>query len=108
MALSLSDLPDDPAALKAMVLALSRKAVDVEAENAELKALNASANERIERLNSILKALERGSFGQRSEKLKAGALDSDQQAFVFEEIQTGLAEIQAPLEKKAKAGVSAR
>ena len=87
-----------------MVLALSRKAVDVEAENAELKALNASANERIERLNSILKALERGSFGQRSEKLKAGALDSDQQAFVFEEIQTGLAEIQAPLEKKTKAG----
>ena len=104
MALSASDLPDDPAALKAMVLALSRKAIDVEAEVAELKALNATANERIERLNAILRALERGHFGQRSEKLKAGVLDSEQHAFVFEEIQTGLAEIQAPLEKKAKAG----
>lgn len=99
MALSASELPDDVAALKAMVLALSQKTGEAEAEVAELKALNAAANERIERLNSILKALERGRFGQRSEKL-----NSEQQAFVFEEIQTGLAEIKAPLDKKAKAG----
>ena len=104
MVLAAPELPDDVAALKAMVLALSRKAVDFEAENTELKALNAAANERIERLNAILKTLERGSFGPRSEKLKPGALDSEQHAFVFEEIQTGLAEIQAPLEKKAKTG----
>ena len=104
MVLAAPELPDDVAALKAMVLALSRKAVDVEAEVAELKALNATANERIERLNAILKTLERGRFGQSSEKLKPGALDSEQHAFVFEEIQTGLAGIKAPLEKKAKTG----
>jgi transposase len=100
MVLAASDLPDDVAALKAMVRA-------AHAEVAELKAINDTANERIERLTSILKMLERGRFGRRSEKLKPGALDDEQHVFVFEEVQTGLAEIAAPLEKKTETGTRA-
>ena len=95
MVLAAPDLPDDVAALKAMVL-------EVRAEVAELKSINATANERIARLNSIIKMLERGRFGTRSEKLKPGDLTDEQHAFVFEEVQTGLAEIAVPLEKKTK------
>ncbi|MDE2075387.1 MAG: IS66 family transposase [Alphaproteobacteria bacterium] len=97
MILAAPDLPDDVAALKAMVL-------EVRAEVAELKSINATANERIARLNSIIKMLERGRFGTRSEKLKPGGLNDEQHAFVFEELETGLAEIAEPLEKKTRTG----
>jgi transposase len=104
MVLAAPDLPDDVAALKAMVLALSRETKEVQAEVAELKSLNATANERIARLNAIIKMLERGRYGARSEKLKRDGLNDEQHTFVFEEVLTGLAEINAPLEKKAKTG----
>ncbi|MGO9392297.1 IS66 family transposase [Rhodoblastus sp.] len=100
-------LPDDVDALKALVRAMAEKAARAEAlesENRDLKALNAEADERIARLTSILKALERNRFGKRSEKLGAAAKD-EQQAFVFEEIETGIAEIKAGLDK---AGGSAK
>lgn len=102
MILAAPDLPDDVDALKALVLALQEKSVRRDAEVAELTALHATANERIERLTSILKALERGRFGPRSEKFKRDALNNEQRAFVFEELQTGLGELKAPLEKKAR------
>ncbi len=95
-------LPDDIDALKAMVLAMVEKAARaeaLEAENADLKALNATAAERIARLTSILKALERARFGKRSEKLDSDAAGDEQQAFVFDEIETGIAAIQAQLDK---------
>jgi transposase len=98
-----SKLPDDVDALKAMVLAATEKAARaeaLEAEVADLKALNASADERIARLTSILKALERARFGRRSEKLGSNALDKEQSAFVFDEIETGIAAIQAELDKR--------
>ncbi len=66
----------------------------------DLKALNASAEERIAPLTSILKTLERARFGRRSEKLGATSLDDEQAAFVFDEIQTGLGAIQAELDKR--------
>ena len=94
-------LPDDVDALKALVRAMAEKvacAESLESENRDLKALNAAADERIARLTSILKALERNRFGKRSEKLGAGAA-AEQQAFVFEEIETGIAEIKASLDK---------
>ncbi len=59
------DLPDNVDALKAMVLAMAEKAARaevLESELADLKALNASAEERIARLTSILKTLERARF----------------------------------------------
>ena len=65
-------LPDDVEALKAMVLAMAEKAARADAlasEVADLKARNADADERIERLTQILKAFDRARFGRRSEKL---------------------------------------
>src|ERR1700722_8147713 len=104
MAMPGSKLPDDVDALKAMVLAMTEKAARVEAletEVADLKALNASAEERIARLTSFLKALERARFGRRSEKLGSNAFDDQQSAFVFDEIETGIAAIQAQVDKLA-------
>ncbi len=53
------------------------------------------AKAEIARLTSILKTLRRGRFGKSSEKL--GADDAEQQSFVFEEVETGLEEINARL-----------
>ena len=103
-------LPDDVDALKALVRAMADKAARadaLESENRDLKALNGAAEERIARLTSILKALERNRFGKRSEKLGAGAAD-EQRAFVFEEIETGIAEIKAGLDKAVGAGKQKR
>jgi len=103
-------LPDDVDALKALVFAMTEKVARIEAletENRDLKALNAAADERIARLTSILKALERNHFGKRSEKLGAQGA-GQQQAFVFEEIETGIAEIKAGLDKADGAGKQKR
>ena len=61
MVFAAPDLPDDVDALKAMVLALSRKAVLADVEIAQLKTLNATADERNARLTSIIKMLERAA-----------------------------------------------
>lgn len=92
------ELPDDVEALKAMVLAMAEKAARVEAlekQVDDLEARNADADERIERLTQILKAFDRARFGRRSEKLAATSVDDEQHAFVFEEIETGIAAIRA-------------
>ncbi len=47
---------------KAMVLAMAEKTDALKSEVADLQALNASAEERIARLTSILKTLERARF----------------------------------------------
>jgi transposase len=97
-------LPDDVETLKAMVLAMAEKAARVDAldsEVADLKARNADADERIERLTQILKAFDRARFGRRSEKLGFPGIDEEQQAFVFEEIETGIAAIRAQVNKGA-------
>lgn len=80
-----ADLPDDPETLKAMLLA-------AQGEIAHLKAVNADAETRMERLTSLLKTLERARYGRRSE-----TLDPEQHAFVFEDIETGVAAIEATL-----------
>jgi transposase len=95
-------LPDDVDALKAMIIALAGKAARadaLEADIAVLRATNATADERIARLTSILKMLERAWYGKRSERLGVAALDGEQYAFVFEQIESGLAELEASLEK---------
>src|ERR1043166_192773 len=84
------ELPDDIETLRAMVLA-------ARAETAQLRAANAEAEVRIERLHALLKTLERGRYGRRSE-----ALDPDQHEFAFEEIQTGLGAIEATLDAATK------
>jgi transposase len=96
------ELPDDVEALKAMVLAMAAKAARVEAlekQVDDLEARNADADERIERLTQILKAFDRARFGRRSEKLGSSTVDDEQHAFVFEEIETGIATIKAQVTK---------
>ncbi|MER8747507.1 IS66 family transposase [Mesorhizobium sp. M1004] len=101
-------LPDDVDALKAMVVAMAEKAAgleelnaDLEAHNTHLELVNKSAEERIARLTAVVKMLERSRFGSRSERLRAGALSEEQYALVFDEIETGVAAIQAQMEKSA-------
>lgn len=90
----LHDLPDDPAALKAMLAGMRRSNVSLEAEVAALKAASADAQARIERLQLLLKTIRRATYGRSSEKL-----DDSQYAFAFEEVQTGIAAVEAGLEK---------
>lgn len=85
-----------------MVLAMAEKAARadaLESEVADLKASNADADARIERLTQILKAFDRARFGRRSEKLGSANGDVERQAFVFEEIETGIAAIKARVSK---------
>lgn len=92
------DLPNDVKTLKAMVLAMAEKAARadaLESEVADLKARNADADERIARLTQILEAFDRARFDRRSEKLGSADGDDEQQTFVFEEIETGIAAIKA-------------
>ena len=89
----LHDLPDDPAALKAMISDIRRSNSSLEAEVAALKAASADAQARIERLQLLLKTIQRATYGRSSEKL-----DDSQYAFAFEEVQTGLAAVEARLE----------
>jgi transposase len=105
-----SQLPDDIDALKAMIAAMAEERLqlearngelearnsDLEASNTHLEAVNKTAAQRIARLTEILKELRRARYGRRSERLS-----EDQFAFVFEEIQIGIAAAEAEL---AKAG----
>lgn len=101
-----SALPDDIDTLKAMLIAaaaredeLQAQAGQLQTETATLKAeivrmaaINERAEERVANLHTIIKQLERARFGRSSEKL-----DGDQQAFAFDEVQTGLGMIEAEL-----------
>ncbi|WP_439371730.1 IS66 family transposase [Bradyrhizobium sp. DASA03120] len=104
-------LPNDVETLKAMVLAMAKKAARadaLESEVADLKARNADADARIERLTQILKAFDRARFGRRSEKLGSASGDDEQQAFVFEEIESGIAAIKAQVSKGREQADGAR
>ena len=105
------ELPDDVEALKAMVRAMAEKAARVEAlekQVDDLEARTADADERIERLTQILKAFDRARFGRRSEKLASSTVDDEQHAFVFEEIETGIAAIKALVTKGRESADSKR
>ena len=105
-----SHLPDDVGALKAMIAAMAQERLqlearngelearnsDLEASNTQLEAINKTAAQRIARLTETLKELRRARYGKRSERLS-----EDQYAFVFEELQIGIAAVEAEL---AKAG----
>ncbi len=90
-------LPDDAESLKALVLAMAAKAASAETELQDLKIAKASADERIARLTSILKKFLRERHGRKSEKL--GSDGNEQQSFVFEEIETGIAAVEAQADK---------
>lgn len=90
MTQGLAELPEDVETLRAMVLANR-------VEIAALQLAKAEADRRTERLQALLKALNRARYGRRSETLEA-----DQHAFVFEDIQTGLEAIEAQLDEAQK------
>ncbi|MCW5720432.1 MAG: transposase, partial [Devosia sp.] len=94
-------LPDDIDALKAMIAA-------AHAEIAELKVINATADERIARLTSIVAMLQRAQYGTRSERLRHDPLNDEQMAFVFDEIETGIEQIKAGLEARDRNSAAPR
>jgi transposase len=109
------ELPDNVDELKRLTLAITARAeadaqaarsevLKLKAEIGDLADANATAKIEIARLTSILKTLQRGRFGKRSEKL--GADEDEQQSFAFEEVETGLEEIGA--RRAAKAGAKPR
>ena len=119
---ALDNLPDDPETLKAMLAELlsaninlqsSQAALEakvtalhaantdmqsvqtaLEAQVAALHAANVDRQTRIERLQLLLRTIQRATYGKSSEKL-----DDSQYAFAFEEVQTALGEIEAQLER---------
>ncbi|HTR14637.1 MAG TPA: IS66 family transposase [Roseiarcus sp.] len=106
------ELPDDIDELKALTLANAARAeaeaqaargeiLKLKAEVSDLAETNAAAKVEIARLTSMLKSLQRGHFGKKSEKLGSDA--DEQQSFAFEEVETGLEEIGARLAAKAGA-----
>ncbi|RWR04034.1 IS66 family transposase, partial [Paenirhodobacter populi] len=101
-------LPDDMDLLKSMIREMAAKAVRTEGLEREIEALkvsNAAAEDRIRELTAILKAFDRSRFGRRSEKLGAMSEDDEaQQAFVFEEIEIGIAALQAQVGNGRPAG----
>lgn len=111
MDLHAPNLPDDIDTLKAMILAMAREQAVNEArlaaaaaEVARLEAVEKTANERIANLTAILNVLQRTQYGKRSERLRPGAfgaVNDDQVSFAFEEVETGLSEIQSELGRAA-------
>lgn len=106
MAMAAAELPDDVDALKAMVVAMVEERARIEARNAHLQArnvhletVNKTADERILELTAIVKMLERARFGTRSERLRGEQPSDEQIAFVFDEIETGVAALEAELER---------
>ena len=93
------ELPDDVDQLKALALGAMSQTLNLTAKVEDLTQTNAAAKAEIDRLTSIIKTLRRDRFGKRSEKL--GADEAEQQSFVFEEVETGLAAIDARLTAKA-------
>ena len=101
MTVAVAELPDDIDALKAMVVAMAEERGLLEARTRHLQAANKTADERIATLTAIIKMLERSRYGTRSERLRSDALSDEQQAFVFDEINTGMSAIEAELESAA-------
>ena len=57
---------------------------------------------RVAELTAIVKTFERMLYGTRTERLRGERLDDEQIDFVFDEIETGVAAIDAELETAAK------
>lgn len=99
-----TDLPDDPDALRAMIIAAHSEiaARDVAISEREdriagLETAGTEAEAEIARLNAIIAAFQRHRFGTRSEQL-----DEDQLQLAFEELDAALGRVKASLDVAAK------
>ena len=113
MTTPVAELPTTLAEAHALILGLAAERAAVEAENsriasematltaanADLAAVNQTADARIVELTAIVKMLERTLYGTRSERLRSDTPSDEQIAFVFDEIATGVAAIEAELAK---------
>lgn len=90
--LNAADLPDDVAALKAMLIA-------AQAREAGKDAQIVRKDERIERLEKLVAAFKQAAFGRKSEKT-----DPDQFDLALEDLETAMAAIHAEDEADAPAG----
>ena len=98
MTKAVAELPDDVDALKAMIVAMADQRALLEARNSHLEVATKTADERIAALTAIVRMLERSRYGTRSERLRGETLSEEQHAFVFDEIETGMAAIEAELD----------
>jgi transposase len=98
-----ADLPDDPAVLRAMLVAADTQLVERDQRIADLEGADTDARQEIERLNAIIDALQRHRFGARSEQF-----DPDQLDLAFEEIGAALSRVQAGLDAKKSGAPKAR
>ncbi|TWC81423.1 transposase [Rhizobium sp. SJZ105] len=90
--LDAADLPDDVAALKAMLIAARLSEADKVAQIAR-------KDERIERLEKLVAAFKQAAFGRKSEKT-----DPDQFDLALEDLETAMAAIHAEDEADVPAG----
>lgn len=96
-----SDMQSSQTVLKAQLATLQASNADMqssqtalEAQIAVLHAANIDRQARIDRLQLLLKTIQRATYGRSSEKL-----DESQYAFAFEEVQTALGEIEVQLDR---------
>src|SRR6516165_6945018 len=100
------ELPTTLAEAHALILALAEERATIEAENSritaaivDLTAVNKAADARIAELMAIVKMFERTLYGTRSERLLSDKLSDEQVAFLLDEIETGVAAVEAELKK---------
>lgn len=75
----LQNLPDDAETLKAMIADMRRSQSSLQAEVAALRAAGVDAQVRIDRLQLLLKTIQRATYGRSSEKLNESQLPRDKQ-----------------------------
>lgn len=93
-----ADLPDDPDALRALVVETRAAIARRDAEIVRLKTAGERADVEIGRLHDIIAALQRHRFGARSERLA-----DDQLELAFEEIEAALGHVAADLDAASPA-----
>jgi transposase len=98
-----SDLPDDPDALRAIIVAREEEHRILKEQVVALTTAGVEADAEIARLTAIITAFQRHRFGGRSEKL-----DDAQFVLVLEELDAALSRVQAGLDAAAKRSGGAR
>lgn len=97
--LDAADLPDDVAALKAMLIAAQAREAGKDAQMVRKDEHMARQEERIERLEKLVAAFRQAAFGRKSEKT-----DPDQFDLALEDLETAMAVTHAEEEADAPAG----
>ena len=88
-----AELPDDPALLRAMLVAASARITERDQRIADLEGAGTDARAEIERLTAIIAAFQRHRFGARSEQIHP-----DQLALALEELDAAVARVRAGLD----------